>query len=249
MKQLIRKKSSGFTLIEMIVVIIILGVLAAGISTFVSLSTQIYTESTAREQLVSSARFAVERLNRDIRNALPNSLRLTNVNQCLEFTPIIESTTYTNIPVAPEMKSNTISVIRFDETLNDTWQAIVYPLNPNDVYDNDSGKRHEVESIVDDALDEWDIVIKDGAAIHFTEDSPTQRLYFININETVEYCLIGGNLTRNNILMAQNIVNTGPFEIQPATLQRNAMVQIHFRFEKNSEQVTFNNEIQVLNVP
>ncbi len=249
MKQQIGKKSTGFTLIEMIVVIIILGVLAAGISTFISLSTQIYTESTAREQLVSSARFALERLNRDIRKALPNSLRLTNVNQCLEFTPILESTTYTNIPVAPEIKSNSISVIRFDETLNDTWQAIVYPLNPNDVYDNDSGKRHEVESIVDDTLAEWDIVIKDGSAIHFTEDSPTQRLYFININETVEYCLIGGSLTRNDTLMAQDIVNTNPFEIQPATLQRNAMVQTHFRFEKNSEQVTFNNEIQVLNVP
>jgi MSHA biogenesis protein MshO len=233
----------------MIVVIIILGVLAAGISTFVSLSTQIYTESTAREQLVSSARFAIERLNRDIRNALPNSLRLTNVNQCLEFTPILESTTYKNIPVAPEMKSNTISVIRFEETLNDTWQAIVYPLNPNDVYDDDSGKRHDVDSIVDDTLDEWGIVINDGTTTHFTEDSPTQRLYFININDTVEYCLIGGNLTRNNILIAQNIVNTGPFDIQPATLQRNAMVQTHFRFERNSEQVTFNNEIQVLNVP
>lgn len=249
MKPLMRKKSSGFTLIEMIVVIIILGVLAAGISTFVSLSTQIYTESTAREQLVSSARFAIERLNRDIRNALPNSLRLTNVNQCLEFTPILESTTYTNIPVAPEMKSNTISVIRFEETLNDTWQAIVYPLNPNDVYDDDSGKRHDVENIVDDALNEWVVVINDGTSTHFTEDSPTQRLYFININETVKYCLIGGNLTRNGILMAQDIVNTSPFDIQPATLQRNAMVQTHFRFERNSEQVTFNNEIQVLNVP
>lgn len=249
MKQLIRKKSSGFTLIEMIVVIIILGVLAAGISTFVSLSTQIYTESTAREQLMSSARFAIERLNRDIRNALPNSLRLTSVNQCLEFIPIIESTTYTRIPVAPEIASNNISVIRFEETLNDTWQAIVYPLNPNDVYDNDSGKRHEVESIVDDTLDEWVIVINDGDATHFTEDSPTQRLYFININDRVEYCLVDGNLRRNDILMAEDIVNTNPFEIQPATLQRNAMVQTHFRFEKNSEQVTFNNEIQVLNVP
>ncbi|PKH85691.1 PilW family protein [Colwellia sp. Bg11-28] len=249
MKQRIRKASLGFTLIEMIVVIIILGVLAAGISTFIGLSTQIFTETTARDQLVSSARFAVERLNRDVRNALPNSLQLTNLNRCLEFTPIIESTIYTDIPVQPDTAKNNISVIPFKETLVDTWRAIVYPLNPNDVYDDSSGKVHDVERIVDDTLNKWVIVINDGTATHFTEDSPTQRLYFINGNDTVLYCLLEGNLTRNGILMAQDIGNTNPFEIQPATLQRNAMVQIHFRFEKNNEQVTFNNEIQVLNVP
>jgi len=248
MKQLMRKKSSGFTLIEMIVVIIILGVLAGAISTFVSLSTQIYTEATAREQLVSSARFAIERLNREVRNALPNSLIVTG--KCLKFTPILESTIYTNIPVAPEGSSNQITVIRFDESFNNNWSAIVYPLNPNDVYDNNSGKVHDVEHIVDDTLDEWVIVINDGTATHFTEDSPTQRLYFINENETVEYCLQGENLRRNGILMAQDISDaSSSFEVQAATLQRNGMVRTHFQFEKNSEVITFTNEIQVLNVP
>ena len=75
MRQLTRKKSSGFSLIELIVVIVILGVLAASITSFIRFGTQIYTETTARDQLVSSARFAIERLNREVRNALPNSLR------------------------------------------------------------------------------------------------------------------------------------------------------------------------------
>ena len=249
MKQKLLKKQLGFTLIEMIVVIIILGVLAAGISTFVSLSTQIYTEATARDQLVSSARFAIERLNRDIRNSLPNSLRLTDSNQCLEFTPIIESTIYTKIPVAPDSITDEITVIRFEEAFDNNWSVIVYPLTHVDVYpvvSSDFDKIHAVKGI-NSSGNKWVITLKNQ--VQFSEHSPTQRLYFINENETVKYCLLEGNLTRNNILMAEDIVNTGPFEIQPATLQRNAMVQAHFRFEKNNEQVTFNNEIQVLNVP
>lgn len=249
MRPIIRKKSSGFTLIEMIVVIIILGVLAAGISTFISLSTKIYTEATDRDQLVSSARFAIERLNREVRNALPNSLRLTDSNQCLEFTPIIESTIYTKIPVAPDSITDEITVIRFEEAFDNNWSVIVYPLTHGDVYpviSSDFDKIHAVKTI-NATGNKWVITLKNQ--VQFSEHSPTQRLYFININERVLYCLLEGNLTRNGILMAQDIGNTNPFEIQPATLQRNAMVQIHFRFEKNNEQVTFNNEIQVLNVP
>jgi len=81
----------------------------------------------------------------------------------------------------------------------------------------------------------------------YADESPTQRLYFIK--GSVEYCLQNRTLLRNGTLMAQDIDNTAPFEVLAATLQRNAMVQIHFRFEKNNEKITFNNEIQVLNVP
>ncbi|KGJ92361.1 PilW family protein [Colwellia psychrerythraea] len=250
MKQLTGKGSSGFTLIEMITVIIILGVLAAAVSSYIKFATQIYIEATTREQLISSTRFAIERLNRDVRNALPNSLRLTNANLCLEMSPILASTTYIDIPVAPEDTSNTIDVIEFDDTfiwaLNSNWSVVVYPLNFDDVYGSNN-KVFDVSSISSPG----DIrVVTLDSSVQFSEDSPTQRIYFINANDTVSYCLVGEILTRNNVPIAQDIHNVNlPFEITPATLQRNAMVQINLLLEKNNEQVSFNNEIQVLNVP
>lgn len=254
MKLPMRKKSSGFTLIEVVTVIVILGVLSAATTSFIRLSTQIFSETTARDQLISSARFAIERLNREVRNALPNSLLLSESGKCLEFTPIIESTIYTDIPVAPEMPTDKIKVIQFMKELDSNWHAIVYPLTPRDVYPltpSNTDKTHAVNSI-DKTGDEWVITLNNN--VLFSEHSPTKRLYLINVIEgevqTVRYCLNNERLTRNNILMAQDISHTkSSFEVEVATLERNGLVRVHFQFEKNSEKITFTNEIQVLNVP
>ncbi len=252
MKHALRKNAAGFTLIEMITVIIIIGTLSAAISTYVKFSTEIYTNSTAREQLSTSVRFALERFSRDVRNALPNSLRLTNDDgeRCLELTPIVESTTYTTIPVPPASKSNIVEVIPFNEVFSRDWKIVVYPLRPEDVYDSNNDKIHDVASIDQTNADKWSITLDNS--VHFAEQSPTQRLYFFDSNETVTYCLQGNTLTRNATLIAQDIVNADsepPFEILAATLQRNAMVQIRLILQKNNETITFNHEIQVLNVP
>jgi len=243
MKLFMRNKSSGFTLIEIIVVIVLLGVLASAVSSFIKFGTQIYSETTTRDQLVSSARFAIERLNREVRNALPNSVIVLPGN-CLKFTPILESTIYTDIPVAPEAATNPsiIKVIDFDETFDSGWNAVVYPLSTDDVY----GSNDKVYGVSTATIGNERTIILDNSNVLFAEDSPTQRVYFVN--GTVEYCLVGTELRRDGILMAQDIFS-GSFEVKEATLQRNGMVQIHFQFEKNNEKVTFNNEIQVLNVP
>ena len=247
-----KSKESGFTLIELIVVIIIMGVLASATTVFIKFSTVIYSEATDRDQLVSSARFAIERLNREVRNALPNSLRLDPTKQCLEFTPIIGSSIYTDIPVFPDNKSNTITVIESNALPNSSggFSAIVYPLTFDDVYpiiESDSDKIHAINNIVSTG-EQWVITL--NADVVFSANSPTQRIYFIETNNSVNYCVLNNTLTRNNILMADNINSAlSSFDVMEATLQRNAMVQIHLQFEKNDENITFENEVQVLNVP
>ena len=247
--------TQGFSLIEMIVVIVILGVLATGISTFINFGTQVYTDSTDREQIVSSARFAIERLNRELRNALPNSMCLTNTangicdenaSQCLKFTPIIEATTYLDIPVAPDETSNRIKLIKFTKPFDAAWDAIVYPLSPGDVYGS-NGKLFPVSKYIniDSNRNDWEIELVNK--IQFAEHSPTQRIFFTK--GSVSYCLIGGELSRDGVPMAENITNSDPFTIDDASLQRNSIVQVVLKFTKNNEEVAFNNEIQVPNVP
>lgn len=84
----------GFTLLEMVVVIVLIGILAAGTLQFLTQSTRSYVDTTARDQLASVGRIAVERISRELRNALPNSVRTTPDGTCIEFIPIAASANY-----------------------------------------------------------------------------------------------------------------------------------------------------------
>src|SRR5690606_15655966 len=77
----------GFTLVEMIVVIVITGIVAAAVAVFIRAPVQGYVDLVARAELVDEADTAVRRISREVRRALPNSVRLTSVggNNYLEF--------------------------------------------------------------------------------------------------------------------------------------------------------------------
>ncbi|MDP1607256.1 MAG: type II secretion system protein [Rhodocyclaceae bacterium] len=66
---------AGFTLIEMIMVIVITGILAGMVAVFITRPIQGYVDSVRRAELTDQADVALRRMTRDVRLALPNSLR------------------------------------------------------------------------------------------------------------------------------------------------------------------------------
>ena len=91
----------GFTLVELVMVILLLGVMATFTSQFIGIGTQIYGDASRREQLMSDARFALERLNRELRDAVPGSVRIEDAagnpldqGACLRFWPIATASRY-----------------------------------------------------------------------------------------------------------------------------------------------------------
>ena len=88
--------TSGFTLVELVVVITIISILAAAVTLFFRNPIQSFIDSENRSNLTDRADSALRRMSRDIANALPNSVRVaTNGNdQFIEFVPISSAGRY-----------------------------------------------------------------------------------------------------------------------------------------------------------
>lgn len=67
----------GFTLVEMIVVIVITGIIGAVVAVFIRRPVESYVDVARRGELSDIADTALRRITRDVRTALPNSIRIT----------------------------------------------------------------------------------------------------------------------------------------------------------------------------
>lgn len=70
------RKQSGFTLVEMIMVIVITGILGGMAAMFLKAPIEQYVDVARRAELADVADTALRRLARDIRTAVPNSIRV-----------------------------------------------------------------------------------------------------------------------------------------------------------------------------
>ncbi|MEZ9538415.1 PilW family protein [Shewanella sp. 10N.286.51.B8] len=185
-------KQVGFTLIEMVTVILILGILVVGVSGFIIFGTRIFVESSSIDQVLSQSRFAVERMTRDIRNAVPNSVRLRTATggsyQCIELLPIDSSTSYLELPIYPDDALVTGTVIDNGISINAGQYALVYPLasnssGVNDVYQASRNKRFELQSSSSSANV---LTLTFTGLAQFAEQSPIKRIYFAS--QPISYC-------------------------------------------------------------
>jgi MSHA biogenesis protein MshO len=223
----------GFTLVELVVVLVVLAIVSVGMARFIRSSTQIFIDASEREQLLREGSFAVERINREISAAVPNSVRLTgNASvHCLQFVPIRWSSFYLTLPLTPS-SDREIDIIEMQDLAGNVFSpdagsdyVLVYPTSSNDVYSNTSNRRQLINACSDDGdgncetNDDTDSVVQltvDGA---FSQASPARRIYIAN--SAVNYCVRNNAIYRHEsaisatqttfssggVLMAENLAN------------------------------------------
>lgn len=239
----------GFTLVELVIVIIILSALGIMTSSYIGTGVDIYTDITERDKSLSSVRFVMERLRREVANALPNSASISDssdvLNGCLTFRPIVASTLYaSDFPIEPISRvSGAIATIPVDDyTFENGDQAVIYLLSADEIIN--TGK---VKTLVDDTTNS-SLVFSDADG--FVLASPAKRVYIIR--DTISYCFIGSELKRQEnsgdfVLMAEHI--SGSFSASDATLQRNALVKVTFNLDFDDVEVPIEQTLHISNVP
>ena len=270
-----RFRAAGFTLIELVVVIVILGMVSVGFARFIGIGAEIYVDAVGRDQMISQTRFMLERLTRELREALPNSVRVGvqgNIH-CIEFVPIVASSSYVDIPVAPEAASNSMTLVQHAVSGISPSRIAIYPLTSNDVYGANpatatTGNVFNLNTAP--TAGTGTVVATLNNFVRFDGDSPTQRYYLVN--NAVSYCVDvtanSGQVRRyadywppvsgqemppsgvTGVLMGENIqTGSTPFSYATATLVANAVVQLTFRIVRNDEQIDFHHEVHLVNVP
>lgn len=269
--------SSGFTLVELILVIIVLGIVGLATTSYLGLGAQMYADAAGREQLLSQSRFAVERLTRELRNVVPNSVRTWNNGQCIEFAPLLQAGRYQG-----SLTSGAASLFSAADEWADLVQLAtttpvfmtVYPTNaPTDIYQKARVATTLNMSVNGSDSRVLDVTFSFPAAL---PDSPSQRMYFMTA--PIVYCIVGTRLWRyqraaivesdaaihlpDGVLMADGLDNspgtgfyaansTLAFSFENSVvLTRNAVVHIRLAFRSNfNDSLVFNQEIHIPNVP
>ncbi len=75
----------GFTLVELVVVIIIAGALSIVVMQFITTPVDIYVDQSRRARLVDEAQTVMQRVAYDVRLAVPNSIRVGCGGRCIEL--------------------------------------------------------------------------------------------------------------------------------------------------------------------
>jgi len=266
-----KAKQQGFTMIELVMTIVIIGILGVGISSFVGRTVQGMVDTAERQQLATIAWIISEKISRELRSALPNSIR-TDAG-CVEFIPTIAGTDYLSVPTfASATTANNFEVVPFSNyeasdvnTLKD--RVAVYPNTITGLYNSTLPDPGVISGLIASQVGGATLNAQrlNLASNHqFLSDSPLNRLYIVQ--NPVMYCFSAGYLYRysdygyfttfpsgaslDNQVVIGSRINTGTFTYTPGLLTRSAIVTMGYDIiGSDGATQAIDQEVQIRNVP
>jgi MSHA biogenesis protein MshO len=260
------RRAGGFTLVELVMVIVLLGIVATISVQFVSLSTRGALDVSSRQQRALAGVVISEQLSRQIREALPTSIRTNASGSCLEWMPILAASNYVDLPRGAS--PNSFEAVPLPAGATAAGRVVVYGYG-SDVYNLTNPGPLSPPATMPSGASPVTVTFDAGATHRFSAKSPERRFYIVG--SPVSVCQAGRFLYRyqnyginaspatglpsdypGREVMAATLVNNSlSFQVTPPSLQRGAVVSLSFVLEDtgSGETTAINQEVQVRNVP
>ena len=263
------RRAAGFSLIELIVVILILGILSAGTAIYIVRGMQAYTDTVRRDRLTAVARAATERVVRELRNALPNSIRLASNGgvECIEFVPVDSAGAYLE-DLAPRGSITAFNAVPYLPPPTGDRFVVIYPYATTPLYT--AGNPGPVAGY-DPASNATAGEVRLVSAHRFAHDSPRHRFFLTG--GPVSFCIDGASsrldrytgygftstpaapphatpaLVAEHLQLVDGGAAVTPFAWDPGSLIRAGVVTLDLRFMEEGEWVRLRQEVQIRNAP
>lgn len=259
---MLSRKQSGFTLVEVIIVIAIMGIIGGLSTLIIGRSLDSFAALERRENMQTSIRLAVERISRELRNALPNSICVNNGGACINgsgsqfhFIPIRDSGRYQDRPgvytAPPPIQRNRLPVTplsrdRFDVLSTNIAnpllaavgdRVVVYNINNVGIYNPVNNIRRPINAIVpidiDGDANPDTIQIQFNGNQSFANHSPTRRFHIIdNAQQVTSFSFL---LVGNQLFRDTTTLNAPNAAVAPQLLMQNVQA-CTFTYTAGSQQ-------------
>lgn len=260
---------SGFTLIEMIVVIVIVGILAALGGQFIVAPVTGYIDLSRRARLVDQAEMALRRMQRDIRHALPNSIRIDNTGQYLEMLNTVDGGRYRRYqdPVTGgDILDFTVAETGFD-VLGDLrvvptsgQSLVVYNISSSGMSGNAYAAAPDNMAVIGAGSTVAHVNLSPG--FDFVNASPYQRFFIVDqpvtyaceggvLNRYAGYALTSGQATppAGSSALVSRGLSSCQFRYDPGASQRAGLVTLELSLSEAGETITLLHQVHVVNAP
>lgn len=170
-------KSRGFTLVELIATMVILGIISVMTSKFIVNGFSFYVDATNIQKISTTANFVAEKMEKLIENSVPNSIVISETGKSITFVPIKGALGYTYIP------KNPLSAFDSEPVLYAVTTAFDSSNIKKDAYVafNNYGSNEEYYKVLNVTVNGNVTAVKiDASSKKFTPGSERGRLYFVD---------------------------------------------------------------------
>ncbi len=263
---------NGFTLIELVVVIVIAGIIAAIGGGLIVKPLAGYVDLARRTRLVDQAEMALRRMQRDVRQALPNSVRIAGGGQYLELLHTDDGGRYraqddsTTIPVEDILDfsaaDNGFEVLGDLRTAPSTGdELVVYNISASGPTGN--AYLAGADNVASVAAGSTVSQVNMTQLNPFANSSPYQRFFIVD--GPVSYACEAGNLNRysgyaktaaqatppagGTVSLVTRGISSCQFSYNPGASQRAGLITLQLTLSEAGETITLLHQVHVVNAP